>query len=496
MTLLPLGAVLGVAAGATSEPLTLTTTATTVASPISELDVLSSVLSFHPSVQAAVERQRAAEAELLAARGGFDPRLTLDAEAVPTGYYDYRYFDFQVAQPTPFWGIEATAGYRLGQPQDPVSFAPYNENLETLDRGETRVGLRVPFFRDGPIDKRRAAIRKSEFATERFEADVRVERLDLARQALVAYWKWRASVDKLRVAERLRDIAAQRDDAVGRRVDEGSLAPIERIEATRALRSRQQSVVDAQQQVRLAALKLGLFLRTEWGDPLPPPAEAALPLPSRVMELDRRRAAEGRARALDRRPELDSLAQKLSELAVQVDLASNQIFPKIDFKAALSKDFGDTISTQVDPGRVEELEPTELKVGVTIEVPALLREGRGDLDAARARAAELRQKLRFTKDKLLVEVDSAWTQLEASTRNAEIAVELRELAERVAAGERRRFEEGATDLFQVFLRESIAGDAASKAIEALATQRAADSIFELTTCRPSDAHRALELPAC
>jgi len=468
---------------------------TATASSVTEYDVVASVLAFHPTIQASVERRRAGEAELLSARGGFDPRIRLQAEAVPTGYYDYRFFNFDVAQPTPFWGIEAIGGYRLGVPQDEVSFAPYNENLETLDRGEARVGVRVPLYRGGPIDERRATIRKAEFATERLGAEVRVQRLDLARQGVAAYWTWRAAVAKLRVAERLREIAAARDKAVGRRVTEGNLAPIERVEATRALRSREQRVVDAGQKVRLAAIKLGLFLRNEWGDPVSPGPEAAAPLSPTDIELDPRRRQNGRARALGRRPELVSLSRKLSELDVQVDLTSNQLFPKIDFKAALSKDFGGTNNDE-GPDRIEELDPTELKLGVTIELPALLRESRGQLSAARARTAEIRQKLRFTKDKLLVEVDSAWVLLETATRNAEIAVELRELAEQVAAGERRRFEEGSTDLFQVFLRESQAGEAASKAIDALATQHAAEMIFRLTTCRSTPAHQAAELRPC
>jgi len=100
------------------------------------------------------------------------------------------------------------------------------------------------------------------------------------------------------------------------------------------------------------------------------------------------------------------------------------------------------------------------------------------------------------RDKLAAEVERAWILLQTATESAQLAVELRDLAEQVAAGERRKFEEGATDLFTVFLRESKAGEAASKAIEALATQRAADSIFELTTCLPTQAHRALGLSAC
>lgn len=481
---------LGAAVSAAPDVPTLTVTAT--AATISEQDVLASVLAFHPNLEAALERRRAGEAQLLAARGGFDPQVSVDAQTVPTGYYDYRYLDVGVAQPTALWGVEATGGYRIGLPDQIPSFAPYNEDLETLDGGELRVGLKAPLWRGGPIDKRRAAIRKNVFGVDRLDAEVRVARLDLARGAISAYWDWRAAVEKLRVAQQLRSIARARDEAVGRRVAEGSLAPIERVEATRALRTREQEVVTAEQKVQLTALKLSLFLRDINGEPFVPGLQAASSLSSAVMDIDDERRLDGRDRALSARPEMDALEQKLSELGVEVDLASNSVFPKVDFKANLSRDFGDAR----EAGRTAELEPTELKLGVTLELPALLRESRGELAAARARRAELQQKIRFTRDKLVAEVESAWVVLETSTRNAQIAVELRELAERVAAGERRRFEEGSTDLFTVFLRENSVAEAASKAIDALATQRAADTIYELTTCRGGPAFEAVGLPAC
>jgi outer membrane protein TolC len=478
-----------------SNPAVPALTVTSTVADLGEREVLTSVLLFHPSIEAAIERRRAAQGELLSARGAFDPRLDVRGQTVPSGYYDTNFVDVALTQPTTLWGVEAIGGYRYGPPNASSlpSFAPYEEDLETLDGGEARVGLKIPLLQGGPIDKRRASLRKSRIAVERFDAEVRAERLDLARQSVSAYWSWRAAVAKLRVAQRLTAIARARDAAVGRRVDEGTLAPIERVEATRALRQREQAVVMAEQKVRLAAVKLSLFLRNADGEPAVPDVLAAQPLSSRVLDVGADRLGDGLGRALADRPEIEAISRKLAELDVQAELAENLLFPKLDLKGKLAKDFG---TAPAGPSRTDDLEPLEIELGVSLQLPVLLRESRGQLRAARARQDELKQKFRFTRDKLVAEVERAWILLQTATESAQLAVELRDLAEEVAEGERRRFEEGAADLFTVFLRESLEGEAASKAIEALATQRAADSIFELTTCLPSEAHRALGLPAC
>ncbi len=441
-------------------------------------DVLRSVLVHHPDVQAAAARLREQRASLVGARGGFDPNLRAVGEIVPEGYYDYRYFDVSVSQATPLWGLEATGGYRLGLPNERPSFAPYNEDLETLEGGEARIEVRVPLLKDGPIDKRRANIRKGRFEVDRAEFDVRSESLRLAREAIVAYWSWRAAVAGVDVAERLRRLAADRDRAVGRRVEEGTLAPVERIEATRALRTREQLVISSRQKAQVAALKLGLFLRDDVGEPAPPSMAAAGQFPTDPKGIDARSLVDGRARALEGRPELASLARKMDALGVQVDLARNTIWPKLDFKGAFSSDFGST----EPPERSVELEPSELKLGLTLAIPLLLREGRGAAQAAEAQREALEQKLRFTRDKLLNEIEQAWVVVLASSDNARVALELSDLAEQVAEAERRRFAEGTADLFTVFLREGVAGEAAAKAIDALATLEAALLIFDLSTC--------------
>src|SRR5690606_36578863 len=71
--------------------------------PLGPEAVLSSSERHHPRIVAALVREEIAEAELRAARGGFDPQLSARGAVRTGGYYDLRRVDAEIRQPTPVW---------------------------------------------------------------------------------------------------------------------------------------------------------------------------------------------------------------------------------------------------------------------------------------------------------------------------------------------------------------------------------------------------------
>ena len=122
---------------------------------ISLHEVLASAAEHHPRVRAALAGERAAESELLAARGAFDPQLDVIGKLRTGAYYELRRLDAEIRQPTPLWGAEVYAGYRLGLGVYEDHYPSYYSD-ETLDQGEVRAGVRIPLWRDGRLDSRRA----------------------------------------------------------------------------------------------------------------------------------------------------------------------------------------------------------------------------------------------------------------------------------------------------------------------------------------------------
>jgi adhesin transport system membrane fusion protein len=73
-------------------------------SPLLLPEVMESIRRAYPLIVAALADRRAAEGELQAARGGFDPMLRAKGDASPFGNYRIGRFDLLIEQPTPLWG--------------------------------------------------------------------------------------------------------------------------------------------------------------------------------------------------------------------------------------------------------------------------------------------------------------------------------------------------------------------------------------------------------
>ena len=411
--------------------------------------VLRSVSMHHPLLLAEAASVRAADAETLAARGEFDPQLSVQARLAPSGYYDPKRIDAIVEQPTPLWGTSLYAGYRVGR----GNIAPYYGEQRTLSHGELRAGVRLPLLQDGSTDARRTGVRAA--ATQRLASESAYEktRLDLSRDAAFAYFSWLAAGRRLVVVEGLVELAQLRDAQIRDKVMLGALPRIEAVDNQRTLLDRKRQLILAGRAFEKASIDLSLFLRDAQGRPVVPGRDA---LPSRTADASRSLPPLERAieNALRQRPEL-SLAETQLELAeLDRELAQNRVLPRWDVVGEVSKDFG-TASEQV----AQTLEPTVVEVGTLVSLPIGLRKARGKLRAALAKASAAEQKLVFARDKVRAEVQDAWSQLQAARERAAIARDAAEAADQVASGERERFELGATTVLFVNLREQAAADA-------------------------------------
>lgn len=424
-------------------------------SPLRLSDVLGSVGRTHPQMEQAQLGIDKAEGKALAARGGFDPTLAIKSKWSPVGYYNSGQVDTLVRQATPAWGLGVFAGYRVGW----GSYPSYKGDLETLSGGELRAGVDVPLVRNGPIDSRRAKIKKTKIGQIAAKRGRDSANLELQRDAARAYWTWVAAGLRLGVARDLLSIAERRDTGLKVQADAGAIERIKVVDNRRLVLDRQAKVVAAQQKFETAALKLSLFLRNDDREPVAPGEDrlpTALPTP---VGLDVSALDDEVARALARRPELAEAQASRRAAAVDVRLARNQMAPEINVQSFVAKDLG---------RGPEELAPTEWGIGVVVAIPLPLRAARGEFRVAKAGLSAADAKLRGLRDKIGVEVRAAHVALTAAQRTVGLAREQVQTTETLAKAERTRFREGATDLLIVDLREIAAADAATKEIDALA----------------------------
>ncbi len=421
-------------------------------------EVLEIVAATHPQLEAARQRQRAADGDVMAARGGFDPVLRARGQYVPIGAFPRGTVDVELRQPTPLGGLSVYGGWRLGL----GSFAVYDLRGKTADGGEVRGGVSLPLWQGGPIDRRRADISVAALAQDAAAADLDARAIELERAAGRAYWAWVGAGLRLEVQRDLLALAQDRDEALRKQIAVGGVPPVEGIDNRRAIVDRQARIVAGERALQQAAFELARHLRDAGGEvqvPAPTRLPNAFPEPQRpaaeVSELEIREAWA-------RRPDLRRLTLQREAAVVERKLARNNRSPKIDLDAYAAKDIG-----AVDPAYAY-LRPAEFVAAVSVEMPLALRGARGKLRRAEAELARIDAELRMARDVITLELRDAHSALVAAHARVALAREQLLAAHELEQAERSRFRLGDSTLLLVNLREQAATDAALQELEALA----------------------------
>lgn len=456
-------------------------TSTPTSTPTLTLDrVLASADAHHPTIAVALMEQAAARGELLASEGGFDPLLKAQAVG-DSSYYLNGTADVGVEVPTPLWGTTFTGGWRLGAGDFPV----YDGKLETDDWGEVRIGLLLPLLRDGGIDRRRAGIEKATLEQQVQEQALRLARLEVRRQAALAWWEWVAARGRLDVATDLLGLAEARDAQLRSRVRDGDVAAIEQQDNARLIAQRRARKASARRGLERAALELSLYLRDDDGAPVVVDGDRAAAVNADPADVEGPDELVAEARA--RRPELLRWRLLQGQVAVDQRVAENQLLPNLGLRAGVSQDLGPT-APPLNPSPTvwngdKTRDPLDVEVGVVFELPVFLRAGRGRLEVVDAQQRRLDQLARLAGDRVALEVHDALSALRAADARITAADDEVTAARAVEDGERIRFDAGDSTLLVVNLREGATAEARLATVDALLDRRRAETALLAATGR-------------
>lgn len=425
--------------------------ASAAAGPLGLQEVLRSSARSAPDILAALARNRQAEARALSAQGAFDTVFALEARSRVLGYYDGTEIAGKAEQPLTGNGGSIYGQYRASRGDFPI----YEDKAYTNRLGELKVGALYSLLRDRLIDARRSAFRMAANDIDIARFETRATSIGVQVRALEAYQKWVSAGLKLRAYEALLELARDRTQGLERQVRLGAKPDILLTENEANLVRRQAYVVEARQEFRAAAVKLSLFYRDARGQPVIVD-EARLPADAAALDGVRTDPAFN----LQGRPDFAILLEEIDQASVRLALARNDLLPRLDLGGELAKDLGPT-----GPGGPSRT-PLEMIVGVTLKVPLQNRKARGKLAETQAKIDELTVKQQFLAEKIRAEVTAIGMEVETAGQLVATTEKERELAERLASAERRRFALGSSDFFLVNQREESATSARIKLIEA------------------------------
>lgn len=429
-------------------------------------EVVRSVVEFFPLIEQANAGRIIASGEVLAATGAFDHKLDITADSQPLDFYENHRSGVSVKRETT-WGGRTFAGYRIGR----GVYEPWYLERETNKGGEFKVGFTAPILRDRLIDANRSELWQAQVERARIEAEIDQAVIGAVRDGALAYWEWIAAAEKLRIAESVLQLGVDRKTFLEKQLAVGEKPPIDLVDNRRIIVSREAKVVDARRKLQQSAAKLSLYLRDQTGAPrvlAEPTVSVAF---DEVIELTRLDVDGDITFAQSNRPEPRGLQLVSRQLQIAMNQAANETWPDIDAGLLLAQDVGEPTSSKRDKSEFE------VEASLTLSVPLERRKAFGKLRQLRGKMAQVRAKLRFTNDKIGVEVQSARAALLAATQRVEQTTEGLELAERINAAERELYGAGQSTLFNLNIREQQAAEAAGDRVDAVRDYFVAEAQF-------------------
>ncbi|PKM10675.1 MAG: TolC family protein [Gammaproteobacteria bacterium HGW-Gammaproteobacteria-3] len=439
--------------------------------PLTLIEVQSSALRAFPGLLSIEQKQRIAAGEYQSAEGGFDTLLKSKNRLSIAGIYENEMYDTSLEQPTRFWGSTFFGGWRRGTGDFPV----YEGKSKTDESGEVRLGVNVPLLRNREIDSRRAQLQQAELGKLIASHDYDQALLDARRIASLRYWDWVLAGQRLKIAERLLQIAEQRAIGIRERAAVGDIPDFEVLDNQRAILERRERRVAAQRLLEQKAIQLSLYWRDTERQPQLPGIEllpAEFPEQEPALDINLQQAL---VTARNQRPELKRLQVQKQQTEIKLAYQKNQALPGVDVSVMVAQDFGNNI---------KDVNRDELYLGLNVDIPLQRRIAGGQAQVASANLQRLKWDRQLLEDRINNEIKDTLSAIKAARKRVKLSQQQWQAAKKLEQGEQSRFELGESTLLFVNLREIANGDAAMTAAEAQANLFKAHASYQAALGTP------------
>ena len=403
-------------------------------------EYLGFVKKYHPLVKNANLEISKAQANLMMARGGFDPKLELDynkKQFQGTEYYSIMNSSFKI--PT-WYGIDIKAGF---EENDGYYLNPQNK---TPSNGLASLGISVPLGQGLLINQRMADLQKAKIQVKLSEAEQKLMAIAVLYDASVAYFNWKKNYDEFLLYEAYSINAQKRYEGIESLIKEGDKPAIDSVEAGIVVKNRLLALEDSKLKLTKAKLELSNFLWLENNVPLEL-AEAIIPekkLGQTIQETLNISDLVNQDFSIIKHPKIEALQSKIDLLNVEKRMKANMLLPKIDV--------GYSYLAQPNPTIPNNSE--NYKVGVDFYFPLFLRKERGSLKIAKYKI----QESEFTRDleklQLTNKISAQKTEIQSLTKQQKLINNLVDDYDKMLKSEERLFTLGESSLFLINTREN------------------------------------------
>lgn len=398
------------------------------------------VKNYHPIAKQANIIVDKASAELLAAKGSFDPTFEIDASRKTFDGKNYYYYANQ----------ELTVPLVVGNIKTGIENNGGDYLTSEVTKGRTSyLGAELPLAKGLLFDKRRAALQQAKIYKNQSEQ----ERLQILNNLLFdsynAYWYWAGSYQQYQNFVKFTDIATNRLRLVRIAFNNGDRAMMDTVEAFTQLQNYQLLQTETLLRWNNATLELSNYLWLQ--------NDSSYQLPGNIVpenfelknSFDYQNPEDIINQSNTQNPLLKIYDFKLNGLEVDRKLKLQSLLPYVSLKAnLLNEDYYalKNISTS--------LIQNNYKWGINFKMPLFLREARGDYKKAQLKIKETSLELINKRQQTANKIRSYHNEFYAIWQQLQTLQSMYANYKALLRNEELKFMQGESSLFLVNARET------------------------------------------
>lgn len=401
-------------------------------------EFLGYVKKYHPLVKQADLKLNEAQANLMLARGAFDPKIEVEyneKQFKTSEYYSILNSSFKI--PT-WYGIELKAGF------DNSEGIYVNPENTLPNSGLTSLGIAVPIGQGLFINQRMADVRKAKIARNLNAAERNLQATEIIYEAAVSYMNWKRSFDEVKLYENYIQNALIRYKGIATLIKEGDKPAIDSIEAGIVVKTRQLNLEDAKLKLTKAKLELSNYLWLENNIPLElndnlRPEDFLTNTIKETLQINELATID-----LENHPKIKALDAKIAMLKVERKLKANALLPKLDL----------SYNYLSEPSYTDNYRFEDYKIGINFSFPIFLRKERGSLKLADLKIQDSEFNLQFERKNLENKIKSQQQEIVSLEKQQDYNDKLVKDFTKLLNAEDRLFEMGESSLFIINSREN------------------------------------------
>ncbi len=411
---------------------------------------IAQIKQYHPVAKQADILVDKAAAELLSAKGSFDPTFALDASRKTFDGKNYYYYtNPELGIPLPIGniktGIENNGGDYL---------------TTEVTKGKTSyLGVEIPLAKGLMLDKRRAVLQQAKLYRSQSEQERLTMLNNLLFDAYTTYWQWAGSFQQYQLFSQFTEIATNRLRLVRIAYNNGDRAMMDTVEAFTQLQNYQLMQTDALLKLNNTKLELSNFLWLS-NDSSYYLADSKVPENLHFNATNAQLIEDVLAKSAAQNPLLKAYNFKLSSLEVERKLKFQSFLPYVSLKAnILNKDY--YALKNVSTNFIQN----NYKWGIDFKIPIFLREARGDYKKAQLKIKETNLEFINKKQQINTKISTYYNEFSALAKQLVIVQTMYSNYQALLKNEELKFTQGESSLFLVNSRETKVIELMQKQIE-------------------------------